>query len=180
MNNIIWLYYRKGESGLDEIISKLDQYFRDAMENLKVATDEAEAKFQQIESAIEAGRERLKKLQEEASSNMMESLKEVNTFLLRHKGKLTTHRNLVERACGLTTPDVVNGTIRSMRSRVDDLDCCDSLPESAKVVSKVMLVIDAKAVSHIEQEISELVKVKDIPLDVIGKVKVNSLKLYGS
>ena len=172
------------------MMDHLDQHLKDTQERLKVTAAEMEASLHRLEQAVEEGRQRLLNLLEEANADIAKLVSDAKTLLMRQRGKLTTHRSLVEHACGMTSPDVVGGMASSMRSRVNDLSCSATLPEDTKVFSKVKLVIDPKVMSWIESEISRLGKVevipgmmpeiselgsKVIPVDDIAEVKVSVL-----
>ena len=153
------------------MVDQLDQHLKDMQESFKVTATEIETQFQRLESAIKAGRQRLEKLLEEACAEVREAVNEAKNMLLQRRVRLTNHCTVTERAQGITVPDVVSGMNRCMTSRIDDLDCNAILPEGAKVVSKVKLVIDPEAVSRIERQLAELGKVEAEPAEVMTQVK---------
>ena len=154
-----------GETELGTAISQLDQQLRETEKRTRAAIAEMEATCDRLESAIKACRRRLKELAETAVSDVKEAVHAGKTCLLQRRGKLTSHKRVVER---------VQETLTSvMKTRVDDLDFSVSLPADAKVVSMVTLVIDPKAVAVVERMLSELGQVKVVPADVAATRQVH-------
>ena len=61
-----------------------------------------------------------------------------------------------------------------MQTRIDDLDCSVALPVGAKFIPMVTFVIDPKAVSRVERELSKIGQLKIVPADVAANTKVNA------
>ena len=79
---------------------------------------------------------------------------------------------MIQRVQEMTTRDAVNGMTSAMQTRIDDLDCSVALPVGAKFIPTVTFVIDPKAVSRVERELSELGQLKIVPADVAANAKV--------
>ena len=140
-------------------------------ESFKVTATKIETQFQRLESALKASRQRVEKLLEEACAEVREAVNEAKNMFLQRRGRLTNHCTVMERAHGMDVPDVVSSMNLYMTSRINDLDCSTTLPEDAKVVSKVKLVIDTEVVTCIEQQLSQLGKVEVQPAEVMTQVK---------
>ena len=161
-----------GETELGTAISQLDQQLRETEKRTRAAIAEMEATCDRLESAIKACRRRLKELAEIAVSDVKEAVHAGKTCLLQRRGKLTSHKRVVERVRETKSRDVVTEMTSVMKTRVDDLDFRISLPADAKVVSKVTLVIDPEAVAVVERMLAELGQVKVVPADVAATRQV--------
>ena len=161
-----------GETELGTAISQLDQHLRETEKRTRAAIAEMEATCDRLESAIKACRRRLKELAETAVSDVKEAVHAGKTCLLQRRGKLTSHKRVVERVHEMTARDDPQDMTSVMKSRVNDLDFSVALPADAKVISTVTLVIDEEAVSSLERELSKLGQVMAVPADVTAQVLV--------
>ena len=107
-----------------------------------------------------------------ACSDVKEAVNDGKTCLLQRRGKLTSHKTVIQRVQEMTTRDAINGMTSAMQTRIDDLDCSVALPVGAKFIPMVTFVIDPKAVSRVERELSELGQLKIVPADVAANAKV--------
>ena len=135
-----------------------------------------EATCDRLESAIKACRRRLKELAETAVSDVKKAVHAGKTCLLQRRGKLTSHKRVVERVQETKSRDIVTEMTSVMKTRVHDLDFSVSLPADAKVVSMVTLVIDPEAVAVVERMLAELGQVKAVPADVAATRQVYIFK----
>ena len=161
-----------GETDLDTAISQLDQHLQETEKRTRAAIAEMEATCDRLESAIKACRRRLKELAETAVSDVKEAVHAGKTCLLQRRGKLTSHKRVVERVQEMTARDDPQDMTSVMKSRVNDLDFSVALQADAKVISTVTLVIDEEAVSSLERELSKLGQVMAVPADVTAQVLV--------
>ena len=161
-----------GETELGTAISQLDQHLRETEKRTRAAIAEMEATCDRLESAIKACRRRLKQLTETAVSDVKEAVHAGKTCLLQRRGKLTSHKRVVERVPETKSCDIVTEMTSVMKTRVHDLDFSVSLPADAKVVSMVTLVIDPEAVAVVERMLAELGQVKVVPADVAATKQV--------
>ena len=161
-----------GETELERAISQMDQHLRDTEKRARAAIAEIEAMCDRLESAVKECRRRMKELALGACSDVKEAVEEGKTCLLQRRGKLTSHKTVVQRARESATPDAVIGMTPVMQTRVDDLDFSTVLAVDAKVISTVTFVIDKEAMSRVERELSELGQVKVVPADGAAKFKV--------
>ena len=145
-----------GETELERAISQMDQHLRDTEKRTQAAIAEIEAMCDRLESAVKECRRRMKELALGACSDVKEAVEEGKTCLLQRRGKLTSHKTVVQRVQGIPTGEVVYGMTASMKTRVKELDCSATLPVDAKVISTVTFVTDPEAVSRVERELSEL------------------------
>ena len=159
-----------GETELGTAISQLDQHLRETEKRTRAAIAEMEATCDRLESAIKACRRRLKELAETAVSDVKEAVHAGKTCLLQRRGKLTSHKRVVERVQEMTTRDDPQDMTSIMKSRVNDLDFSVILPADSKVISMVTLVIDPEAVSSLEQELLTLGEVMATPANVKAQV----------
>ena len=169
-----------GETELGTAISQLDQHLRETEKRTRAAIAEMEATCDRLESAIKACRRRLKELAETAVSDVKEAVHAGKTCLLQRRGKLTSHKRVVERVQETKSRDIVTEMTSVMKTRVDDLDFSVSLPADAKVVSMVTLVIDPEAVAVVERMLAELGQVKVVPADVAATRQVDIFKGFKS
>ena len=162
-----------GETELGTAISQLDQQLRETEKRTRAAIAEMEATCDRLESAIKACRRRLKELAETAVSDVKEAVHAGKTCLLQRRGKLTSHKRVLERVQETKSRDIVTEMTPVMKTRVDDLDFSVSLPADAKVVSMVTLVIDPEAVAVVERMLAELGQVEVVPADVAATKQVD-------
>ena len=161
-----------GETELERAISQMDKHLRDTEKRTRAAIAEIEAMCDRLESAVKECRRRMKKLALGACFDVKEAVEEGKTCLLQRRGKLTSHKHVIQRVQGIPTGEVVYGMTSPMKTRVKELDCSVTLPVDAKVISKVTFVIDPEAVSRVERELSELGQLKVVPADIVVNVKV--------
>ena len=161
-----------GETELQRAISQMDQHLRDTEKRTRAAIAKIEAMCDRLESAVKECRRRMNELALGACSDVKEAVEEGKSCLLQRRGKLTSHKTVVQRARESATYDAVSGMTSAMQTRVNDLDCNAALPVDAKVISTVTFVIDPEAVSRVERELSKLGQVKVVPADVAANAKV--------
>ena len=160
------------ETELERAISQMDQHLRDTEKRTRAAIAEIEAMCDRLESAVKECRRRMKELALGACSDVKEAVEEGKTCLLQRRGKLTSHKTVIQRVQGIPTGEAVYGMTSPMTTRVKELDCSATLPVDAKVISKVTFVIDPEAVSRVERELLELGQLKVVPVDIAANVKV--------
>ena len=165
-----------GETELGTAISQLDQHLRETEKRTRAAIAEMEATCDRLASAIKACRRRLKELAETAVSDVKEAVHAGKTCLLQRRGKLTSHKRVVERVQETKSRDIVTEMTSVMKTRVRDLDFSVTLPADAKVVSMVTLVIDPEAVAIVERMLAELGQVKVVPAVVAATRQVDIFK----
>ena len=161
-----------GETELERAISQMDQHLRDTEKRTRAAIAEIEAMCDRLESAVKECRRRMKELALGACSDVKEAVEEGKTCLLQRRGKLTSHKTVIQRVQGIPTGEAVHGMTSPMKTRVKELDCSATLPVDTKVISKVTFVIDPEAVSRVERELLELGQLKVVPADVAANVQV--------
>ncbi len=166
-----------GETELERAISQMDQHLRDTEKRTRAAIAEIEAMCDRLESAVKECRRRMKELALCACSDVKEAVEEGKTCLLQRRGKLTSHKTVIQRVEGILTGEAVYGMTSPMKTRVTGLDCSATLPVDAKVISTVTFVIDPEAVSRVERELSELGQLKAVPADIAAKVKVGEINI---
>ena len=148
------------ETELDRAISQLDQHLQETEKRTRAAIAEIKATCDRLESAIKECRRRLKELALSASSDVKEAVHAGKTCLLQRRGKLTSHKRVIERVQESNSRGTVTEMTSVIKTRVDDFDCSVDFPVGTKVISVVTLVIDPEAVSHVERRLSELGQVK--------------------
>ena len=161
-----------GETELERAISQMDQHLQDTEKRTQAAIAEIEAMCDRLELAVKECRKRMKELVLGACSDVKEAVEEGKTCLLQRRGKLTSHKTVIQRVQGIPTGDAVYGMTSPMKTRVKELNCSATLLVDAKVISMVTFEIDPEAVSRVERELSELGQVKIIPADVAIYKKV--------
>ena len=161
-----------GETELEQAISQMDQHLQDTEKRTRAAIAEIEAMCDRLESAVTECRRRMKKLALGACSDVKEAVNETMTCLLQRRGRLMSHKSVILRLRESNNRNAVNRMTPVMQTRVNVLDCSTALPVDAKVISTVTFVIDPKAVSRVERELSELGQVKVAPADVAANSKV--------
>ena len=85
-----------GETELELAIRELDQHLQETEKRTRAAIAEMEATCNRLESAIKACRQRVRELAERACSDVREAVQEGKACLLKHRGKLTSHKRVVQ------------------------------------------------------------------------------------
>ncbi|XP_070188736.1 E3 ubiquitin-protein ligase TRIM71-like [Littorina saxatilis] len=155
----------EGEARLDKAIQQLDAHLAETEKQTKKAVAEIEAVCARLEKSVQDCRHRMNELAHSACSDVKEAVTDTKTCLLQRRGKLTSHKHVVQRVQEAKNRDTVSTMTPVMQTRVGNLDCSVILPLGAKVVSKVTVVIDAEAVTRIEKEMSALGQTKVMSAD---------------
>nr|KAG5712432.1 hypothetical protein BaRGS_011406 [Batillaria attramentaria] len=155
-----------GESELERAMSELDQHLIQTEKNTQSALADIDAACDRLQKCVEACRRRLKELALAAKSDVAAAVNGGKSVLVERRGKLTSHKRLVERA-KMTSPRSSIGDMSiTLKSRINDLDRSTDLPANAKVITKTTLTIDPKALARIEKELAKLGKPQPPPVIV--------------
>nr|KAG5712431.1 hypothetical protein BaRGS_011405 [Batillaria attramentaria] len=148
-----------GESELERAMSELDQHLIQTEKNTQSALADIDAACDRLQKCVEACRRRLKELALAAKSDVAAAVHGGKSVLVERRGKLTSHKRLVERAKMTSPRSSVGDMSTTLKSRVNDLDRSTDLPANAKVITKATLIIDPQALTRVEKELAELGKV---------------------
>nr|KAG5712434.1 hypothetical protein BaRGS_011408 [Batillaria attramentaria] len=148
-----------GESELERAMNELDQHLIQTEKNTQSALADIDAACDRLQKCVEACRRRLKELALAAKSDVAAAVHGGKSVLVERRGKLTSHKRLVERAKMTSPRSSVGDMSTTLKSRVNDLDRSTDLPANAKVITKATLTIDPQALARIEKELVELGKV---------------------
>nr|KAG5712424.1 hypothetical protein BaRGS_011398 [Batillaria attramentaria] len=148
-----------GESELERAMSELDQHLIQTEKNTQSALADIDAACDRLQKCVEACRRRLKELALAAKSDVAAAVHGGKSVLVERRGKLTSHKRLVERAKMTSPRSSVGDMSTTLKSRVNDLDRSTDLPANAKVITEATLTIDPQALARIEKELAELGKV---------------------
>ncbi|XP_070176277.1 neuralized-like protein 4 isoform X8 [Littorina saxatilis] len=144
----------RGERELAEAIAGLDKDILEIDKRTQAIVAEVEAACDRLEKSVKECRHRLRELALSTSCDVKDKVIQVKTIFVQRKGKVTTHRVIVQRAEGFPTLGSLGKMASQMGTRVHDLDLTSTLPPDVKDIS--MLTVDAQAVSRIVQELSTL------------------------
>nr|KAG5693405.1 hypothetical protein BaRGS_009878 [Batillaria attramentaria] len=145
-----------GESELERAMSELDQHLIQTEKNTQSALADIDAACDRLQKCVEACRRRLKELALAAKSDVAAAVNGGKSVLVERRGKLTSHKRLVERAKMTSPRSSVGDMSTTLKTRVHDLDRSTDLPANAKVITKATLTIDPKALARVEKELAEL------------------------
>nr|KAG5693404.1 hypothetical protein BaRGS_009877 [Batillaria attramentaria] len=148
-----------GESELERAMSELDQHLIQTEKNTQSALADIDAACDRLQKCVEACRRRLKELALAAKSDVAAAVNGGKSVLVERRGKLTSHKRLVERAKMTSPRSSVGDMSTTLKSRVNDLDRSTGLPANAKVITKATFIIDPQALARVEKELAELGKV---------------------
>ncbi|XP_070176282.1 tripartite motif-containing protein 2-like [Littorina saxatilis] len=151
----------RGERELAEAIAVLDKDILEIDQRTQATVAEVEAACDRLEKSVKECRHRLRELALSMGCDVKDKVIQVKTIFVQRKGKVTTHRVIVQRAEGFPTLGSLGKMASQMGTRVHDLDLTSTLPPDVKDISKV--TVDAQAVSRIVQELSTLRLVQDLP-----------------
>ncbi|KAK7094663.1 hypothetical protein V1264_006183 [Littorina saxatilis] len=146
----------RGERKLEQAIAGLDKDLQEIDKRTQVTVAEVEAACDRLEKSVKECRRRLRELALSTSCDAKKHLTDGKTTLVQRKGKVTTHRVIVQRAEGFPTLGSLGKMASQMGTRVQDLDLTSTLLADGKGISMVTLTIDTQAVSRIDRELSTL------------------------
>ncbi|KAK7094667.1 tripartite motif-containing protein 2-like [Littorina saxatilis] len=146
----------RGERELEQAIAGLDKDLQEIDKRTQATVAEVEAACDRLEKSVKECRRRLSELTLSTSCDVKDKVIQGKTILVQRKGKVTTHRVIVQRAEGFPTLGSLANMASQMGTRVHDLDLTSNLPPEFKDISMVNLTIDSQAVSRIVQELSTL------------------------
>ncbi|XP_070176268.1 neuralized-like protein 4 isoform X1 [Littorina saxatilis] len=154
----------KGEAELEQAIAGLDKDLQEIDKRTQATVAEVEAACDRLEKSVKECRHRLRELALSTSCDVKDNMIQVKTIFVQRKGKVTTHRVIVQRAEGFPTLGSLGKMASQMGTRVHGLDLTSTLPSDVKDIP--MVTFDAQAVSRIVQELStlRLVQVQDLPI----------------
>ncbi|XP_070205289.1 E3 ubiquitin-protein ligase TRIM45-like isoform X3 [Littorina saxatilis] len=160
------------EQQLEEAVAALERHLEATEKVVQEAVAEIDMTCDKLENSVKEFRRRLKEMTLDAKAKVKDTVLTVKVTLLDHRGRLTSHRRVVNRTTRGSTNKGMCDVTRALRDRVKDiLDTCGQRRAHLKAVSMFTLIIDAAAVSRIEKELSELGQVKISPASV-GPVQI--------
>ncbi|XP_070205292.1 tripartite motif-containing protein 3-like [Littorina saxatilis] len=155
------------EQQLEEAVAALERHLEATEKVVQEAVAEIDMTCDKLENSVKEFRRRLKEMTLDAKAKVKDTVLTVKVTLLDHRGRLTSHRRVVNRTTRGSTNKGMCDVTRALRDRVKDiLDTCGQRRAHLKAVSMFTLIIDAAAVSRIEKELSELGQVKISPASV--------------
>nr|KAG5713984.1 hypothetical protein BaRGS_020312 [Batillaria attramentaria] len=144
------------ERELERAMEELDQRLLQAENNEETALAEIDSTFQRLQNLLDACRSRLTDLAKRTKSDVRTGVHDGKAVLGVRKGKLTSHKRLVERS-RRTTPYASLGSVANMlQTRVQGLDCSNVLPGDLQTVTLTTVKIDQAALSRVERELENL------------------------
>ncbi|XP_070194590.1 transcription intermediary factor 1-alpha-like isoform X2 [Littorina saxatilis] len=146
----------QGQQELGAAIDQLDQSLQDSETRKQAALADIQVMRDRLQSALDACGRRLTDQALTAHSDVKEAVLDRKTRLLGRRGKLTSHKDVIDRVRDSETCDAVCEMRQPLETRVKGLDRSVTLPSDAMVVSVTTLEIDSDAVSRLERELSEL------------------------
>nr|KAG5712054.1 hypothetical protein BaRGS_020780 [Batillaria attramentaria] len=146
---------KAGETTLERAISQLDQELLEAEKRTEKTMKEIDEACDRLENSVKACRRYLKELQETKNSEAKEVINRKKAVLLEHRGKLKSHRRLVDRVDKTVSCNNVHDMETTLKSLVNKLDL-SLLQRYLKDVSMTTIQIHPLAVSEVEKKLSAL------------------------
>ncbi|KAL8597594.1 hypothetical protein ACOMHN_001525 [Nucella lapillus] len=165
-----------GEREIDRAIALLDQHWEKTEDKARKAIADIEETRHCLDANVQAWEVCLMHQTEKERDYIKASVEEAKDHLLQQKGKLSTHREILQQGQGMRNLGVVGKMMTAMETRVEELDHTAILPSDAKVVSALELALDKEGLSRIQRELSSLGKVCVFPADNVGMVKPETLR----
>nr|KAG5697120.1 hypothetical protein BaRGS_015255 [Batillaria attramentaria] len=163
------------ESELERAMTKLDQQLIQTEKTTQTTLADIDAACNRLQSSVEACRRRLKELALSTKSKVAEAVSCGKRILSERRGKLTSHKRLVQRVKMTSPRSSVGEMATSLKSLASGLDRSTSLPENAKVITKAALTIDPHALARIEKELAELGKVNTVAASLVTQPAASSV-----
>jgi chromosome segregation ATPase len=140
----------KSSAELDGAAKELDQHCEERKASTQATVHRVEKVFDELETAVNAGRQRLVGLLKEADAADDEAVTTNKVEVLKRNSVITCHNQLLQRFQGLTSRDGVRRAVPILKERIDGLERGTTLSKGCKVVSNVELKIGQKKVTRLK------------------------------
>jgi hypothetical protein len=111
--------------------------------------------YDRLESAVKASRNRQMEKVTSVHVDIKEAVAAGKAVLLGRKVKLTSHKQIVERAQSLRSWSATD-LAASLEARVKALDNTTTLPKEVKTIQSFTFTVDMKSVADVEKTLSKL------------------------
>jgi hypothetical protein len=155
----------KSSAELDGAAKELDQHGEKRKASTQAALSKVEKVFDELETAMKAGRQRLVGLLKQADIDDDVVVTTNKVEVLKRSSVITCHSQLLQRFRGLTSSDDVRQAVPILKERINGLEVGTELTADCKVVSNVELKLDQDVVARLKKELSELGQVDVIPVN---------------
>nr|KAG5714363.1 hypothetical protein BaRGS_018580 [Batillaria attramentaria] len=170
---------KEAEDELERAMAELDQHLEQTEKNTKTAVAEIETLCDRLQNSVEACRRRLTELAQQAKEDVKTAVHGGKTILLERRGKLTSHRRLVERTKQTAPPTSLDDVKTTLEARVKDLDSSVILPSEAKPITMPTLKLDQSVLSRLEKEIQQLGEIQVTPAAVMTQLRTTTMEEKG-
>lgn len=147
---------RAGENDLEQAITRLDQQLEDSERRARAALNEIDEACDRLARSLEACRTRLKELVNHRQLNFKSRARQTRASLLEKRGKLTSHRRLVERSQTTAPRNDFCDVTSLLQTRVEGLFNRVGFLENLNIISMASLTIDPRGVVGIERQLTSL------------------------
>nr|KAG5686845.1 hypothetical protein BaRGS_029890 [Batillaria attramentaria] len=122
----------EGESKLERAIGQLDKHLVDVDKKTEAILVDIDTAFDRLHKCMESRRKQLKEMAANANSEAKASAQDGKTVFTERRERLTSHKQLVKRAQGVSNPRFADDVKTSLMMRVEGLDRSAVLPNGSK------------------------------------------------
>ena len=152
---------KAAEESLEHAINELDRQLEEAENKTRKSLAKIEEACDRLEKSVKECRLRLKELALKAKKKVEDEVRETKVTLSERRGRMTSHRRVVDRVKRSSPPEKLEYATLTIRSRVNGLDRQVTL--DSKVFSMTTLTIDQQVLTRLERELSFLGEKKHVP-----------------
>ncbi|XP_070205282.1 E3 ubiquitin-protein ligase Midline-1-like isoform X4 [Littorina saxatilis] len=145
---------KAAEGNLDKAISQLDQQLEEAERNANKSLAEIDEACDRLEKSIKACRRRLRELTLVAKEKVEESVQATRADMLSRRGRMTSHRRVVDRVKVTSPPGKLEKATTTVRLRVQGLNLRVTVPSS--ILSMKTIKVDNTTLARLEKELTFL------------------------
>ncbi|XP_070206417.1 E3 ubiquitin/ISG15 ligase TRIM25-like [Littorina saxatilis] len=155
---------KAAEDNLDKAISQLDQQLEEAERNANKSLAEIDEACDRLEKSIKACRRRLKELTLVAKNKIEESVQATRADMLGRRGRMTSHRRVVDRVKVTSPPGKLEKATTTVRLRVQGLNLRVTVPST--LLSMNTIKVDKATLARLEKELTFLGEERQIAVAV--------------
>ncbi|XP_070205283.1 E3 ubiquitin-protein ligase Midline-1-like isoform X5 [Littorina saxatilis] len=164
---------KAAEGNLDKAISQLDQQLEEAERNANKSLAEIDEACDRLEKSIKACRRRLRELTLVAKEKVEESVQATRADMLSRRGRMTSHRRVVDRVKVTSPPGKLEKATTTVRLRVQGLNLRVTVPSS--ILSMKTIKVDNTTLARLEKELTFLGEERHIS-GALSEVQIDTRK----
>ncbi|KAK7088338.1 hypothetical protein V1264_022266 [Littorina saxatilis] len=159
---------KAAEDNMDKAISQLDQQLEEAERLTKKSLAEINEACERMEESIKACKRRVWELTLAAKQKVEESVQATRADMLGRRGRMTSHRRVVDRVKVTSPPGKLEKATATVRLRVQGLNLRVTVPVT--ILSMNTIKVDKTTLARLAREIAFLGEVRETSV-LVGEAK---------